>query len=138
MAILSKDRNHGRQWALVAMQDFELSQLEDGVAVAAVKLPYGARVTGGGVIITEVFDSTTSDALDIGDGDDADRYSSTPIDGQALGYTALDITGFKYSTIDYVDITWASGGGTPTTGKGVLIVEYLVDGKANEQVPDYD
>lgn len=138
MAILSRDRNHGRQWALVAMQDFELSELETGEAVAAVKVPYGARVVGGGVIITEVFDSTSSDTIDIGDGDDSDRYSSAPINGQALGYTALDVTGHKYTGTDYIDITWTSGGGTPSTGKGVLVVQYVVDGRANEVVPDYD
>ncbi len=138
MAIASKDRNHGRQWALVAMQDFELSQLEDGVAVAAVKLPYGARVVGGGVIISEVFNSTATDTLTIGDGLDPDRYTATAVNARALGFTALDVTGHKYSTTDYVDIIWDSGGGTPGTGKGTLIVEYLVDGKANEIVPDYD
>jgi len=138
MAISSQDRNLGRQWPVVAMQEFELSQLENNAAVAAVKVPYGARVIGGGVLITEVFNSGTTDVLDIGDGDDDDRYSGTPVPGQALGFTALDVTGFKYTTTDYIDITQVSTGTAATTGKGILIVEYIVDGRANEIVPDYD
>jgi hypothetical protein len=138
MTILATARAHERQFPLVAIQDFALSELSDGAAVSAVKLPANARVIGGGVLITEVFDSTTSDAIDVGDGSDDDRYSSTPVDGQALGYTALTITGYKYTAGDYVDLKWASGGGTPTTGAGVLILMYVVDGRGNEVVPDYD
>lgn len=137
MAIAKADKNQGRQWPLVAMQDFSLSEMENGAAVAAVKLPAGARVIGGEVVITEVFNSTTSDGIDVGDGDDPNRYSSTAVNGQALGRTALTLSGYKYTAPDTIDLTWASGGGTPTTGAGVLIVQYVMDGRANEVVPDY-
>jgi len=138
MSIADQNRNHGRQYPLVAIQDFALADLTSGSAVAAVKLPGNARVIGGGVVITEVFNSTTSDAIDVGDGDNDDRYSDTAVDGQALGYTPLDITGYKYTTQDFIDLKWTSGGGSPSTGTGYLIVMYTVDDRANEVVPDYD
>lgn len=136
--ITAENKVHSRQYPLVAMQPFELSQLTAGSATVAVKIPAGARVIGGGVMITEVFNSTTSDGLDIGDDGDDDRYTATAVNGQALGYTALTITGYKYTTTNTIDILWASGGGSPSTGEGLLIVQYVMDGRGNEVVPSYD
>ena len=138
MAILDKNRAHGRQFPLVAHQDFDLSELTSGSAIAAVKVPAGARVIGGGVMIDTAFDSATSDVMDVGDGDDDDRYSATPIDVSAAGYTALDITGYKYTTTDFIDLIWTGAGTAATEGAGRLIVEYIIDNRTNEVMPDYD
>jgi len=138
MTISAKDRNHGRQYPLVVTQDVTLDQLTTATVVPAIKIPAGARVIGGGILVTEVFDSTTSDSLDIGDGGDDDRYTSTIRNLQTLGYTALTITGYKYTQSDYIDLLWTSGGGTPTTGAFTAIVEYVIDGRTNEMNPDYD
>jgi hypothetical protein len=140
MTIAAKDRNHGRQWPLVATQEFTLAQLTSGEAVPAVRLPGGARVISGFVRIDEAFDSDTSDELDIGDGDDPDRYTTTEIDLQASAGTVgvFTITGYRYPTSDYLDLTWTSGGGTPTTGKATMVVQYIIDGRTNELTPDYD
>lgn len=138
MTILSKNRNHGRQYPLVAQQSFALSELTSGSGIGAVKLPAGARVIGGGLLVTEVFNSTTSDTIKVGDGGDDDRYTASAVNVQALGYTALTITGYKYTATDYVDLKWTSGGGTPSTGAGILFVNYVIDGRANEVNPDYD
>ncbi len=143
MAIASVDRNHGTQYPLVATQEFTVAQLASGEAVGAIKLPYGARVIGGGVLITTAFNSTTSDKLDVGDGGDPDRYTSSEITISSTGYTALTISGYKYTQTDYVDLTWTgvgadAGAADADEGAGVLIVMYVIDGRANEVNPDYD
>lgn len=138
MAIASVDRNHGTQYPLVATQDFSYAQLTSGSAVGAIKLPYGARVIGGGVLITTAFNSATSDKIDIGDGGDPDRYTSTEITASSTGWTALTLSGYKYTQTDYVDITWTGTGTAPSAGAGTLIVMYVIDGRANEVNPDYD
>lgn len=143
MSILSKLRDHGRQYPLVAIQDFTHAQVTSGEAIAAIKLPAGARVIGGGVLVSEVFNSSggegAGDTLIIGDGGDPDRYTPAPIALGALGFSALTVTGYGYPQSDYLDLTWTGVGTTPaSTGKGKLIVTYVVDGRANELNPDYD
>lgn len=136
MAILSKNRNHGRQWPLVAIQSFDYTELENGAAVAAVKVPGGSRVIGGFVQVLTAFDGTTP-TLDVGDGTDPDRYTASVVDLTAAGRTALTLDGVAYSTPDYVDLSFVVTG-TPTQGEGLLVVEYVMDSRSNEVVPDYD
>lgn len=138
MAILDTARAHGRQYPLVAIQDFTYAQLTSGSAVGAIKLPYGARVLGGYIMITTTFDSGDSDSIDIGDGGDADRYSSTIIDAQSDTFVALTPTGYEYTTTDWVDLTWTGAGTAITAGAGTLVVLYTIDGRANEVMPDSD
>ncbi len=138
MAILDTARAHGRQYPLVAIQDITYAQLTTGTAVPGIKLPFGARVIGGGLVVTTVWNSAVSDVLDIGDGVDADEYTSSQIDLTALGYTALTITGYEYTTSDWVDLTWTGSGAVPTTGAATLILMYTIDGRANEVMPDSD
>jgi hypothetical protein len=140
MTILAKDRNHGRQYPLVVVQDVTVGQLSLTEAVPAIKLPAGARVIGGGVLVTTAFTSTTTDELDIGDAGDTDRYTSTEVDLHALGYTALTITGYKYTASDYLDLIWTvTDDDTPSTvGAFTIIVQYIIEGRANEVNPDYD
>lgn len=123
----------GRQYPLVALQHFTYEDL-GGVAVAALDLPGGAIVIGGELVITEAFNSATSDAIDVGDGADPDRYAAA-VDAQALGRTALTLTGYKYALPDTVDIGLTSVGGPPTAGGGYLMVEYIMDGRSQEVQP---
>jgi len=130
---------HSRQNVKVAIQDVTMAELTSGAAIGAVKVPYGARVVGGGVIVETAFDSGTSDVLDVGDGGDADRYSATPINIAAAGYTALDITGYKYTVTDFIDLTWTGAGTAATTGVLQLVVFYTIDGNQDAGImPTYD
>ena len=125
----------GRQYPLVESADFVLGDLTSGEAVPLIKLPQGATVIGGTLTISTVFNSTSSDAIDIGDDGDANRYTASPVSGQALACTELSLTGYTYSANNTVDITWTSGGGTPTTGAGTVRVMYVLDGRSHEVQP---
>lgn len=115
---------------------FDTLSSDAAVAEAVVDVPANAIVVGGTLMVDTVFNSTTSDVLDIGDGANDDRYSATPIDLTTAGAYALDTTGatgagYKYTTADTIDVEWTAGStGTATTGSARLWVEYIVDGRA--------
>jgi len=129
-------KDAGRQWPLVAKVPFTYADFDtSGVAVAALDLPGNATVIGGELVVETVFNSGTSDALDVGDGASATRYAGA-VDGQAAARTALTLTGYKHTVPDTVDIEWTGAGTAPTQGAGYLLVMYTVDDKANEVQPD--
>lgn len=135
MTIAKLDRSQNRQWPLVAIQEFDYADLTSATAVPAVHVPEGARVIGGGIMVDTVWNSAVSDVLDAGDGVDDDEYTSSQIDLTSAGYTALTITGYKYTTPDWIDLTWTGSGAVPTTGAGRIIVMYVVDSRENEIEP---
>ena len=120
----------GRQEVIAAHVPFSLEDFDAaGSTEVAVEIPQNAIVVGGYVNITTAFDSGTSDALTVGDGDDADRYAAG-VDAQATGATDLTVTGYKYDTADSVDITFTPNGTAATQGEGELVVQYIVVGRA--------
>lgn len=124
-------KNSARQELVVAHVDINLADVATNVAQAALDLPVGAVITGGALVTTEAWNSTTSDVMDVGDATTATRYLT---DGniRALGARVpLVPTGFIHTaTQPALTVTWTSGGGTPTTGKVRLEVEYYVRGRA--------
>lgn len=126
-------KNEGRQEVIAAKVTLTYDTLSSDVAVgeAIMQLPAGAIVVGGFVNVTTAFDSTTSDVLDIGDSVDDDEYTATPVNLQALGVTALTITGYKYTAQTDLLAEWTAGStGTATAGSADVVVQYIVDGRA--------
>jgi hypothetical protein len=127
MAITKKaDRQNVKlAWVMINLAD-----LTTNVAAAAMVLPPNAVVLSGQLITTEAWNSTTSDVLDVGDSGLATRYLT---DGNIRALAArvpLVPTGFISAGND-ITVTWTSGGGTPTTGKVRLEVEYYIQGRAD-------
>lgn len=118
----------GRQEPILSYIDVVLANLATTVAKNLIEVPAGAVITKGAVVVTEVFDSTTSDAADFGDAGDPNRYLGA-LDLQALGVTPLVPTGYVYTAPTKLDVVWTSGGGVPTTGKFRLWVLYYVTGR---------
>lgn len=123
-------KNSGRQCIVSAYVDITVDMLASGVAANAIELPPGAVVVGGDAVTEEAWNSTTSDVWSVGDVTVANRYASG-LNIRSVGRQALTPTGFKTTaTQRYVNVTWTSGGGTPTTGKTRLRVDYYVEGRA--------
>ena len=103
-----------------------------GVYIPMVDIPPTAIVKGGGIMVTQVFNSTSSDTFVIKDS--ANNSYKTGINGQALGYTALTPTGIPANLLTEmtIGITWIPGSGTPTTGQAYLIIEYIMPNCADE------
>lgn len=126
-------KNSGRQEVIAANVTLTYNTLADdtGVSEGIIQLPEGAIVVGGYVNVKTAFNSTTSDVLDLGDGGDADRYTATQINLKTAGVTALDITGYEYTTQDDIDAQWTAGStGTATAGEAEVVVQYIVSGRA--------
>ena len=127
-------KNTERQSVLCAWVDINLADLAHNVqSNVAIDMPVGAVILSGQLVTTEAWNSTTSDVLDVGDATSATRYLT---DGniRALGArVALVPTGF-ISTGEGLRVTWTSGGGTPTTGKVRLEVQYFIRGRATATV----
>jgi len=124
-------KDAGRQTTLVAVVDFTFATLTSGSAEGAVDLPNGAVVTGGQLVVDTAFNSGTSDTISVGDGVTAARYESAQSVASTGAYP-LTVTGYEYTAADAVDITLTSVGAAATAGAGRLVVEYYVEGRANE------
>lgn len=128
---MSITKQSGRQELIVAYVDINLADLATGVAAAAMDLPANAVITGGRLITTEAWNSTSTDTMSVGDVTSATRYLTTGNIRALAANVALVPTGFIHTTTEKeILVTWASGGGSPTTGKVRLEVHYFVKGRA--------
>lgn len=122
-------QDNGRQYPLVALQEFTSADLANGVVSALkVALPAGAIILGGGVLVQTAWDGTTV-TLDVGDSGNASRYAND-VDLKAVGYTELTKGFFNAAGLDVQMVPAIAD--TPTTGKALLIVEYVTKGVATE------
>jgi hypothetical protein len=93
-----------------------------------IPLPVGAVVVGGYIARTEAFDAATY-SITIGDADDDNRYLAAA-DLKAVGTTALLVPGYIGTGQNLEMIINAAD--VCTTGEAILVVEYIVDGRADE------
>lgn len=128
-------KDAGRQYPMTAYVDFTFADLTSGSGIAAIDIPPGATVTGGGLLISTAFDSGTSDTMSIGDSGVTTRYENAQDVKSAAGFWPLTLTGYKYTVPDTIDLLWTAVGTAATAGAGRLIVEYIMDNRANEVVP---
>lgn len=124
--------NPSRQYALTAEVTIGVANMnESTVPVAAIKLPVGAVVTGGAVIVDTAFDAATA-TINVGDATTAARYKSA-VNIAATGLTDLVPTGYvsNGAPIQVVP-TFADA---VTVGSLRLQVTYVIGGRANEAQP---
>lgn len=135
-------KDQGRQWPLSAElvitydQDFGVdSAANTAVIQEAIRLPVGARVVGGEIVVEEVWDNGTTATVDVGDSD-PDRYTASPVNLTSLGRTALTLDGLAVVAADRdVSLDPIFAGTNATQGRAYLRIEYVIDGKANENQP---
>ena len=120
------------QYPVVASVSFTYADLTSGTVEDLCQIPAGATVVGGEIIVDTAWDSGTSDTLDIGDGDDDDRYTSTIINLQTATRTALTLTGYKYTETDTIDGTPTSAGTAATAGAARINIMYVVEDRGHE------
>jgi hypothetical protein len=129
--------DNGRQYPLTARVAFsgvtaDAEVLATG-AYNAILLPAGAIVTGGYLTIISAFTATCE--FDVGDaGGDADRYTPTIIDAVTpLGSTALVLDGVAYTVETWIAVTLVTA--ATIIGSGELVVEYILEDRAQEVQP---
>jgi hypothetical protein len=135
-------KNQGRQWPLSAElvvtydQDFGIDSAANTTVIQeAIRLPVGARVVGGEIVVEEVWDNGTTATVDIGD-TNPDRYTTSAVDLTALGRTALLLDGLEVVAADRdVSLDPIFAGTNATQGRAYIRIEYVIGGKANENQP---
>lgn len=125
-------KDTGRQDVLVAHVTVTYDDLTSGSIAEAIDVPPDAIYLRGHVDVKTAFNSGTSDVLDVGDGDDADRYTASQIDISATGRTDLDVVSKQYAEKDTVDVTWTAVGAAATAGELDIVYEYIIETRAVE------
>lgn len=129
-------KNGGRQTVLHARVDVSYADLAAGAVTtttifAALDLPGDAVIVSGALVVTTAFVGPTAATVSIGDGASAARYLADT-DLKTAARTALVPTGFKYTAKDSVDCDVAMSVAVATAGAFTLEVDYVIDGRANE------
>jgi len=133
-------KNGGRQWPLTARVEFTWAELGTAVIASsvleAIDMPVGAIVTGGYLSVITDWVGPTAATVSVGDGGSAARYlaDTTLLSGEGT-IVALVPTGYKYLAADTIDLDLEQTVAVSTAGAGELVVEYIIDNKANEVVP---
>lgn len=133
---MSITKDSARQGVICATADFTFADVTDDTYVAAIDVPVGAIVVGGGLFVTTLFNSGTDDKFSIGDQvgsatADKTEYSALSADITATGLAAAVVPNGKvYTEGGTVGVVWNGSGTAMTAGVGKLVVEYIVDGRA--------
>ena len=128
------NKNFNRQSLQVAYADIALADLTSAVASpVAIDMPPNAVIVAGSLVTTQAWNSTTSDVMSVGDATTAARYLTDGNIRAAGAVVPLVPTGF-IGIGEGLKVTWTSGGGTPTTGKVRLMVQYYILGRAESTI----
>ena len=121
-------KNSSRQELITAFVDFTYADIPTNAAVYdALDLPANAIVSGGDLVVTTAWNSTTA-TLSVGDASSATRYTPA-VDLKTAGRTALTLTGFTHTNTEKVLKGTNAITGTATAGAARLTVQYYVKGR---------
>lgn len=132
--IQAKETN---QHVIAVHAEFELTAaLADNDVIEMVKVPKGAQILE--IILgANDLDSATTVVIDVGDGDDPDRFIDGATIGQAGGSARLgsgvaaatndEAFGYVYTADDTIDVTIEAGPTTASSGFITLTVLYHCD-----------
>lgn len=125
-------KNEGVQTPCYKEASFTYEDLTSGEFNASIDLPGNAEVVDGAMVITEAFNSGTSDTGTVGDTADDDRYKSG-INMQTLGQTRIVPTGSvcNSATKRQFGFKWTGVDTAPTAGGGRVWCLYIVKGCAD-------
>jgi len=123
-----------RQGVQTAMVEFAWDDLTDSVAQSVIVMPANSIVTGGYLRVLVVWDSVTSDAIEIGDLNnggtaDVDRYSGSGVFDLDAAVATFQLTpvGFEFTQKDAITLEVNSVGGSLSAGNALLVVEYMIN-----------
>lgn len=132
-------KSETRQWPLADVVRFGFSDLVDGESAELAALLQNEVIISGSVVVVTAWNVTGSGSeaatIDVGDADDPNRYSASPISLAAAGRTALTITGHKYTGAATLLAAYSETSDTAVT-EGEAFIEFVVlrEGRGNEVV----
>lgn len=125
-------KNEGVQAPSYKEADFTYEDLVSGGFVPAIDLPSDAVVIDGAMVVTEAFDSETSDTGTVGDAETANGYAAG-IDMTDLGTTKIVATGVLCNDSDrqQFGFSWTGVGTAPSQGAGKVWCLYIQKSRAD-------
>lgn len=131
---MSNAINRGRQWPLVAVQEFDHTDMDVAPSAVTITLPANAVPTRMGVSLDTVFGATTTMAVGITG--TTDLYDAD-VDLNVLGYQAVSTdTGMVAKPSgETIIFTPNANAISASAGSGRFIVEYFLPDRANEVQP---
>lgn len=94
----------------------------------------GVVVRGSIIVVTAYAGTGTTATIDIGDADDPDRYTASPVNLASTGVTEFTITGDQYSSPTDLLAEFAGDLNTLTAGEVIITYEVVSEGRAHENV----
>lgn len=111
------NKDFGATMAVLTVHSFDI-----------IKLPVNSVITGGSVVVKTAFDTAGYDVV-VGDSASANRYLASA-DLKAAGITALVPTGYVNAGLPLR--IGVSTDDACTTGKMLVRIEYVIEGRADE------
>ncbi len=127
-------KNEGRSEVKSATVTFRVTDVAAGADEQAILMPANSTIISGEVVTEQGWNSTSTDVIDVGDAGSQNRYLNDGNFRAAGARVALVPTGHVYTSPTWVTVRWASGGGTPNTGRSRLEIQYIELGRANSTV----
>ncbi len=124
MAISEKNHNHGRQYALIGLQEVLGTEME-AAEFDVMSLPADSIIIGGAVIVTEAFDATVTGTI----GGAGTGASTGAVDMTVVARTDIVFDGSVNTLGAAVTMT---GSGVSVAGSAYVEVEYIRVNRANE------
>ncbi len=124
MAISEKNHNHGRQYALIGLQEVLGTDME-AAEFDVMSLPADSIIIGGAVIVTEAFDATVTGTI----GGAGTGASTGAVDMTVVARTDIVFDGSVNTLGAAVTMT---GSGGSVAGSAYVEGEYIRVNRANE------
>lgn len=131
-------KRYERQTALYAAIAFAIADLPSGTFVPMIDLPAGSVVLEGFTHISTASDAGTSDVLDIGTEASPAAYHNDLNFKSAARTAFTTLPASRATTRTQVGITRTAVGTAATVGAGVLVIGYIVEGRATENFGKLD
>lgn len=130
--------NAARQYPLQTSIDIAFGDVLGATETPVLDLPPNAVITGFLFVVDTSFSGGTTHDLDIGDASDPNRYGRVELDGSAGPSATQPVpSGFKTTNSEpQLSVSPVHVGGDPTAGAARLIVEYIIEGRHNENQGD--
>lgn len=130
---MSNLTTHARQSVLSLVQYFDFSDTQVDTSAVQLKLPPGAVILRGSILVETIWNGTTP-TLSVGIAGATTKYGSALSLGSAAN-VALTGTPAREASGATILLTANAGAKASTAGKARLMMEYIVEDRATEVQP---
>ncbi|WP_394539896.1 hypothetical protein PRJ39_04645 [Lysobacter enzymogenes] len=128
---MSKPDTVGVQYLRVRVFNYTFADLPSGIFVQALKLPMGSILIDAFNLVEVPSNAGTSDVLDIGTPSEPAAFLDN-VDFKAVAKVPFTASRGPFAQGLILGLTRTAAGTAATTGRGCVVVQYVVKGAADE------